>query len=140
MIHFHYHSSVQKATPLLTNLKKHVKEGDYCCMYLKNKLNSNLLEMKLSNNFFLKIISEKKWHLCYSYNPTKNKILSHLHVISKCLDNLSQKKKNDNVIFLSDFNHEPEEKNISNFRSTYNLKNIVKQKTYFKNPHRPVSL
>ena len=46
-------------------------------------------------------------------------------------------KKYDNVILLGDFNIEPEEKNISNFPSTCHLKNIVKQKTCFKNPDRP---
>ena len=43
-------------------------------------------------------------------NPDKNKILFHLHAISKALDDLS--KKNDNFILLGDFNNEPEEKNV----------------------------
>ena len=70
-----------------------------------------------------------------SYNPDKNKILSHLHVISKALDDLS--KKYDNFILLGNFNNEPEENNMSNFLNIYHLKNIVKQKTCFKNPERP---
>ena len=36
-------------------------------------------------------------------NPDKNKILSHLHAISKALDDLS--KKNDNFVLLGDFNN-----------------------------------
>ena len=49
-------------------------------------------------------------------------------------------KKYDNVILLGDFNNEPEEKNMSNFPNKYNLKNIVKQKTCFKNPDRPTCI
>ena len=61
--------------------------------------------------------------------------MPHLHVISKALDHLS--KKYDNFVLLGDFKNEPEEKNMSNFLNTYHLKNIVKQKTCFKNPDRP---
>ena len=61
--------------------------------------------------------------------------MPHLHVISKALDDLS--KKYDNFILLCDFSNEPEEKNMSDFLNTYHLKNIVKQKTCFKNPDRP---
>ena len=61
--------------------------------------------------------------------------MSHLHVISKDLDDLS--KKYDTFILLCDFNNEPEEKNTLNFVNTYHLKNIVKRKTCFKNTNRP---
>ena len=61
--------------------------------------------------------------------------MSHLHVIRTALDYLS--KKYDNFILFGDFNKEPEEKNMLNFLNTYHLKNIVKQKTCFKNPDRP---
>ena len=60
--------------------------------------------------------------------------MPHLHLISKALDDLS--KKYDNFILLGDLNNEPEGKNMSNFQNTYHLKNIVKQKTCFKNPDR----
>ena len=61
--------------------------------------------------------------------------MSHLYIISKALDDLN--KKYDNFILLGDFNNKPEEKNMSNFLNTDHLKNIVKQKTCFKNPERP---
>ena len=64
--------------------------------------------------------------------------MSHLHAIRKALDNLS--KKFDRVILLGDYNKESKEKNMSNFLSTYNMKNIVKQKTCFKNPGRPTCI
>ena len=62
----------------------------------------------LKDFFFLKLIGEKNWFLCYSYNPSENNILSHLHVISKALDELSKKY----VILLGYFGNEPEEKSV----------------------------
>ena len=44
------------------------------------------------------------------------------------------------MLLLDDFNIEPEEKNMSNFLNTYHLKNIVKQRTCFKNPDRPICI
>ena len=47
--------------------------------------------MKLSKNFIVKInLRKKKSLICCSYNPSKNKTLSHLHVISRALDDLSK--------------------------------------------------
>ena len=40
----------------------------------------------------------------------------------------------ENIILLGDFNVEVEEKNVSEFMSVYSLRNLVKQKTCFKNP------
>ena len=62
--------------------------------------------MKLSKVFLLELIWEKKWLLCCSYNRDKNKMLPHLHVITKALDHL---RKKYNFILLSDFSNEPEE-------------------------------
>ena len=47
------------------------------------------------------IFLKKEWLFCCSFNPNKNSILSHLHVISRALDDLS--KTYDNVILLGDF-------------------------------------
>ena len=43
----------------------------------------------------------------------------------------------ENIILLGDFNVEVEEKNMSEFMSLYSLRNLVKQKTCFKNPENP---
>ena len=83
--------------------------------------------------FFVEInLRRKKWLLCCSYNPHKNKISSHLDIISKSLDYFSTSY--DNLILLGDFNVEPEEKHMANFLNLYNLNNLVHQKTCFKNP------
>ena len=46
----------------------------------------------------------------------------------------------DNLILLGDFNVDPEEVNMSDFLNIYNLKNLVKLKTCFKNPENPSSI
>ena len=57
--------------------------------------------------------------------------MSHSYVISKSLNDPVEKY---DVILLGDFNTEPKEKNIWSFLNYYYSKNIIKQKTYFKNP------
>ena len=39
---------------------------------------------------------------------------------------------------MGDFNAEPNEPAISNFCEISNTKNIIKEKTYFKNPKNPI--
>ena len=80
-------------------------------------------------------LRSKKWLLGCSYNHHKENIASHLNNASAALDKLS--RDYENIILLGDFNVELKEKNISDFMSTYNLKSLVKQKTYFKNPDNP---
>ena len=59
-------------------------------VYLQNKIKLKFTENESFEEYFVEIILRKKqWLLCYSYNPDKNKILSHLHLTSKALDDLS---------------------------------------------------
>ena len=41
------------------------------------------------------------------------------------------------MTLLGDFNVQPEEVNMLEFLNIYNLKNLVKQKTRYKNPENP---
>ena len=43
----------------------------------------------------------------------------------------------DNLILIGHFNVEPEEEIMLDFLNLYNLKNLVKQKTCYKNPDNP---
>ena len=58
-------------------------------LYIRDDLPSKQIKLKfIENKAFEGVFVEtnlriKKWLLCCSYNPDKNKILSHLHVISK---------------------------------------------------------
>ena len=76
--------------------------------------------------------------LCCFYNPHKSNIANHLKNICKTLDKLSTTY--ENLILLGDFNAEPEEESIAEFLNLYNLKNLVKQNTCFKNPDKPTCI
>ena len=45
--------------------------------------------------------------------------------------------KNDNILFLGDFNSEKSENYLNHLRDVYKLQNIVKEATCFKNPDNP---
>ena len=80
-------------------------------------------------------LRKKKSLLCCSSKPHKSNITNHLKNICKTLDKLSATY--DNLILLGDFNVEPEEESTAEFLNLYNLKNLVKQNTCFKNPNKP---
>ena len=73
--------------------------------------------------------------MCCSYNPKYSQISHHLKEIGKDLDVLTSKY--DNTILVGDFNAEPADTAVSNFCEIYNLKNIIREKTCFKNPNNP---
>ena len=72
---------------------------------------------------------KKKWLLCCSYDPLKSYIRNHLKRICKLLDKLNGTY--DKLILLGDFNIEPEMESVSDFLNLYNLKNFVKQSTWW---------
>ena len=88
---------------------------------------------KSFEGFFVELnLRSKKWLLGCSYNPDKEKITSHFSNLSTALDKLCTDY--ENITLLGDFNPELEEKNMSELMSVYSLRNLVKQKTCFKNP------
>ena len=60
---------------------------------------------------------KKTWLICASYNPHKSNISNHFHHLSKVL--------------------ESSEPCLNDFCDIYNLKNLVKEPTFFKNPDNP---
>ena len=70
-----------------------------------------------------------------SYNPHKSNIGSYLNIITKTLD--TYYGKYENVVFLGDFNAGIEETTMKSFCESYNLTNLIKQPTCFKNPEKP---
>ena len=83
-------------------------------------------------------LRKKKWLLCCSYNPRKSNIANHLKNICKTLDKLNSTY--GNLVLLGDINAEPEEESIYEFLNLYNLKNLVKQSSCFKNPNKPTCI
>ena len=76
--------------------------------------------------FFIELnLRRKKWLLFSSYN---SQISHHLKEISKDLDVLTSKY--DNIILTGDFDAEPTGTVVSDFCEIYNLKNIIRAKTF----------
>ena len=80
-------------------------------------------------------LHKKKWLIANVYIPSKSQVSSKLQFISQDLDHYLASY--DNIIALGDFNSEVKETSMSEFCEIYNLKNLVKDPTCFKNPHNP---
>ena len=65
-------------------------------------------------------------------------ISEHLSIIGKDLDILSANY--DKIFLMGDFNAEPHDHFLMDFCDAYNLKNLIKVPTCFKNPERPTSI
>ena len=70
-----------------------------------------------------------------SYNPRKSEIKKHLTALRNALDLYSSKY--EKILNLCDFDVEIEEANMESFCENYNLKNLTKQPTCYKNPNKP---
>ena len=77
-------------------------------------------------------LRKTKWLLFGGYNPTKGNILN---LLGPVLDHYMIKY--DNFLILGDFNSEMSENAMKEFSDTYNLKNLIKEPTCFKNPLNP---
>ena len=73
--------------------------------------------------------------MCCLCNPKYSQISHHLKEIGKDFDVLTSKY--DNIILMGDFSSEPAETIVSDFCEICNLKNILREKTCFKNPNNP---
>ena len=71
-------------------------------------------------------------------NPHKSNIANHLKNICKTFD--KRNSTYDKLVLLGYFNAKPEEKSIAEFLNLYNLKDLVKQNTCFKNPDKPTCI
>ena len=112
--------------------------GGDILLYIREDIPSKVIQCDFptSESFFVEInLHKKKWLINCSYNPHKNNIDSHLNVITKTFD--TYYGKYENVIFLGDFNAGIEETTMKSFCESYNLTNLIKQPTCFKNPDKP---
>ena len=88
---------------------------------------------------FLEInLRKSKWLLFGGYNPSKSSITDFLKQLGTSLD--IYLSKYDNVLLLDDFNSESIETAMVDFENIYNLKNLIKEPTCFKNPSNPSSI
>ena len=89
-------------------------------------------------NRFIEInLRSKKSLLSCSYNPNLTLLNNHIQTINRGLEFYSSKY---NFINLGDFNAETSDTTISEFCATCNLKNLIKDPTYFKSLEKPTSI
>ena len=114
--------------------------GGGILLYVRQDIPAKELKhIKFAKNIeamFIEInLRKKKWLLSVSYNPHKSFKHEHLREIGKNLDLCSGKY--ENYLLMGDFNAEPSEYAMEEFMKLYNLKNLVKGPTCFKNPLNP---
>ena len=83
-------------------------------------------------------LKKRKWLLFGIYNPRKDMITNHLDSIGKQLNTLCENY--ENFILIGDFNSEMCEDAMQYFCNIYNLKNLVKEPTCFKNIETPTCI
>ena len=115
--------------------------GGGVLVYVREDIPSKLIPMQSSSieSFFIELnLRYKKWLLSCSYNSHRTLISEHLSIIGKDLDLLSANY--DKIFLMGDFNAEPHDQFFIDFCDVYDLKNLMKVPTCFKNPERPTSI
>ena len=109
----------------------HYIKGDISSLFLTNlRLPDNVEYLFTEIN-----MRNKKWLLSCSYNPHKNDKSNHISHLSKGLDNYISHY--DNILFLGDLSSQPSENCVNDFCNVFNLSNLVKEPTCYKNPDNP---
>ena len=107
---------------------------DLPCTELKSHKLSDYVE-----GIFIELtIRNSKWLIMGGYNPHKETISYFLSHVSKELDKLLPKY--ENLLLLGDFNSTMSEKAMKDFCEMYNLENLIKEPTCYKNPSNPSSI
>ena len=88
--------------------------------------------------FFEVNLRKSKWCLFGGYNPSKDNISNFVNDLGPILDKYMSIY--DNFLLLGDFNSEISETIMAEFCDMYNLKNLIKVPTCFKNPSNPSSI
>ena len=78
---------------------------------------------------------KKKWLICGSYNPHRTTIDSLMDSLSKKLALYSSTY--ENYIVLSDFNAEVDNNTISSFCDPFDIVNLIREPTCYKNSEKP---
>ena len=113
------------------------RNGGGIMLYEREDIPANLLshDFPSAESFFIEInLYKKKWLVNCSYNPQKSNIGKHLNIISRLLDELSNKY--ENIVLLGDFKAYVDEA-LRTFCKFYSLHSLIKQPTCFKNPEKP---
>ena len=88
---------------------------------------------------FLEINLRKiKWLIMTGYNPKKENIPYFLEYFSQGIDKYICNY--DNMLLIGDFNSEMFEKDMNEFCDLYNLKNLIREPTCYKNRNNPTCI
>ena len=128
------------STPLRLNRDRH---GGGILIYVREdipykELKSEDITGGIECIFFEINLRKIKWILMAGYNPHKDIISNFLSNVSKKLDQYM--KNYDNVILIGDFNSEMSENAMIEFCEMYDLQNLIKEPTCFKNVDNPSSI
>ena len=122
------------------------KNGGGIMVYVRDDLASKEIKFQQLNTtareiegIFIEInLRKSKWLLFAGYNNKKSNIGCYLNKLGPTLDNLLSKY--ENLLVIGDFNSEIKETSMSEFCDIYNLNNLIKEHTCFKNPVNPTSI
>ena len=103
-----------------------------------HELKSHNLPIDIECTFLELRIRQSKWLVVAGYNPHKNKISYFLENIGRELDKYLPNY--ENLLMLGDWNSAVTENDMKGFCQTYNLQNLIREPTCFKNVHHPSSI
>ena len=111
----------------------YVREDIPCKMMSKHDTPDDIEGICLDLN-----LRKVKWFLFGGYNPRKDNISNVVRQLSPIVDIFLSTY--DNLLLLGDFNSETFEFIMKEFCEMYNLKNLIKDPTRYKNPSNPSSI
>ena len=118
-------------------IDRHIHGGE-TLFYMREDILVKLLSVEPlpTERFFVEInLRKRKWLVCCSYNPDKDKISNHLQLIRKNLDLYSSNQ--ESIGDVGDFNSEINVKCVNDFCGSYNLSSFIRESTFYKNPENP---
>ena len=129
--------------PLRLDRKNNGGNGGGVIIYVREDIPCKILKIQdMPENFegiFFEVnLRKSKWCIFGGYNPSKDNILNFVNVLCPILDKYLSLY--DNFLLMGDFNAEISETIMAEFCDTYNLKNLIKVPTCFKNPSNPSSI
>ena len=83
-------------------------------------------------------VRKTKWLIMSGYNPRKEYTSYFLSHVSKGLDKVLADY--ENFLLIGDFNSQISETHLKNFCDLYDLENLIKGPTCYKNPNNPSSI
>ena len=121
----------------------HTKNSGGVIIYVREdipskELTDHLSPINFEGIFFEINLKKRKWIVFGSCNPNKNSIRNYVNLLGPILD--FYMAKYEKFLLLGDFNSEMKETTMIDFCKTYNLSNLIKEPTCFKNPHNPSTI